>query len=154
MLIEKFMLVFITLICRLRFKNCYAGETANSSLFQGKCSWLYVRSVLRTDWLDLDLNARPLAVVYRHTWSTSLCSGGDASQISHFLSMISVSLISEFQARFNKVQGEVAGFIRMSGYNVKGVAFVPISGGPGENMIEPSHRVSADVEFGEEAQVV
>merc|ERR1712187_751115 len=42
------------------------------------------------------------------------------------------------QARFEEIQKEVAGFIKKVGYNPAAVAFVPISGWHGDNMIEAS----------------
>ncbi|KAJ1956924.1 translation elongation factor EF-1 alpha, partial [Dipsacomyces acuminosporus] len=42
------------------------------------------------------------------------------------------------QARFNEIIKEVANFIKKVGYNPKTVAFVPISGWEGDNMIEAS----------------
>jgi elongation factor 1-alpha len=42
------------------------------------------------------------------------------------------------QARFEEIQKEVSGFIKKVGYNPAAVAFVPISGFHGDNMIEPS----------------
>jgi len=46
-----------------------------------------------------------------------------------------------FQARFNEVVAEVSTFIKKSGYNPKSVAFVPISGWNGDNMLEPSEKM-------------
>merc|ERR1719495_382205 len=42
------------------------------------------------------------------------------------------------QARFEEIQKEVSGFIKKVGYNPAAVAFVPISGWHGDNMIEAS----------------
>jgi len=42
------------------------------------------------------------------------------------------------EARFNEIQKEVSDFVKKIGYNPKTVAFVPISGWHGDNMIEPS----------------
>ncbi|KAJ3217599.1 translation elongation factor EF-1 alpha [Clydaea vesicula] len=42
------------------------------------------------------------------------------------------------EARFNEIVKEVSNFIKKVGYNPKTVAFVPISGWHGDNMIEPS----------------
>merc|ERR1712173_555383 len=41
-------------------------------------------------------------------------------------------------ARFEEIQKEVSGFIKKVGYNPAAVAFVPISGWHGDNMLEPS----------------
>lgn len=46
------------------------------------------------------------------------------------------------QARFEEIQKEVSGFIKKVGYNPAAVAFVPISGFHGDNMIEPSTNMS------------
>jgi elongation factor 1-alpha len=42
------------------------------------------------------------------------------------------------QERFEEIQKEVSGFIKKVGYDPEAVAFVPISGWVGDNMIEPS----------------
>ena len=42
------------------------------------------------------------------------------------------------KARFEEIQKEVSGFIKKVGYNPAAVAFVPISGWHGDNMLEPS----------------
>merc|ERR1712203_1318198 len=42
------------------------------------------------------------------------------------------------QARFEEIQKEKSGFIKKVGYNPVAVAFVPISGWHGDNMIEAS----------------
>merc|ERR1719487_1290588 len=41
------------------------------------------------------------------------------------------------EARFNEIQKEVSGYLKKIGYNPAAVAFVPISGFHGDNMIEP-----------------
>merc|ERR1712055_521475 len=46
------------------------------------------------------------------------------------------------QARFEEIQKEVSGFIKKVGYNPAAVAFVPISGWHGDNMIEASSNMS------------
>merc|ERR1711934_733404 len=43
---------------------------------------------------------------------------------------------------FEEIQKEVAGFIKKVGYNPAAVAFVPISGWHGDNMIGPSTNMS------------
>ena len=43
-----------------------------------------------------------------------------------------------FQSRFKEIEKEVGAYIKKIGYNPKNVAFVPISGWHGDNMIEPS----------------
>ncbi|VDP30953.1 unnamed protein product [Heligmosomoides polygyrus] len=42
------------------------------------------------------------------------------------------------ETRFNEITTEVSNFIKKIGYNPKAVAFVPISGFNGDNMLEPS----------------
>merc|ERR1712210_142437 len=46
------------------------------------------------------------------------------------------------QARFEEIQKEVSGFIKKVGYNPAAVAFIPISGWHGDNMIEASTNMS------------
>merc|ERR1712222_220989 len=46
------------------------------------------------------------------------------------------------QARFEEIQKEVSGFIKKVGYNSAAVAFVPISGWLGDNMIEASTNMT------------
>merc|ERR1712003_248880 len=46
------------------------------------------------------------------------------------------------QKRFEEISGEVANYVKKVGYNPKAVAFVPISGWHGDNMIEPSTNMS------------
>merc|ERR1739838_703324 len=43
---------------------------------------------------------------------------------------------------FNEIKKEVSGYLKKVGYNPKTVAFVPISGWHGDNMIEPSANMS------------
>ncbi|KAF7634545.1 Elongation factor 1-alpha [Meloidogyne graminicola] len=45
------------------------------------------------------------------------------------------------EARFEEVKNEVSSFIKKIGYNPATVAFVPISGFNGDNMLEPSDRM-------------
>ena len=45
---------------------------------------------------------------------------------------------SWFQTRFEEIQKEVSTYIKKIGYNPDTVAFVPISGWHGDNMLEPS----------------
>jgi len=47
-----------------------------------------------------------------------------------------------YQPRFNEIIKEVGAYIKKIGYNPKAVAFVPISGWHGDNMIEPSTNMS------------
>jgi len=44
--------------------------------------------------------------------------------------------------RFNEIIKETTGFVKKVGYNPKTVAFVPISGWHGDNMLEPSENMS------------
>merc|ERR1719219_1521698 len=46
------------------------------------------------------------------------------------------------QSRFEEIQKEVSGYIKKIGYNPATVAFVPISGWHGDNMLEPSEKTS------------
>lgn len=46
-------------------------------------------------------------------------------------------------ARFQEITKEVSNYIKKIGYNPASVAFVPISGWHGDNMLEPSTNVSA-----------
>ncbi|XP_068706518.1 elongation factor 1-alpha [Montipora foliosa] len=45
------------------------------------------------------------------------------------------------QKRFEEIQKEVSGYVKKVGYNPKSVAFVPISGWHGDNMIEKSGKM-------------
>merc|ERR1711884_512085 len=44
--------------------------------------------------------------------------------------------------RFNEIKKEVSGYIKKIGYNPDIVAFVPISGWHGDNMLEPSANMT------------
>uniref|UniRef100_A0A4W6DNT7 Elongation factor 1-alpha n=1 Tax=Lates calcarifer TaxID=8187 RepID=A0A4W6DNT7_LATCA len=44
-------------------------------------------------------------------------------------------------ARFNEIQKEVSAFVKRTGYNPSAVAFVPISGWHGDNMLEASDKM-------------
>ena len=46
------------------------------------------------------------------------------------------------QARFEEIKKEVSAYVKKVGYNPKAVAFVPISGWVGDNMLEESENVS------------
>merc|ERR1719259_150055 len=46
-----------------------------------------------------------------------------------------------FEKRFSEISSEVANYVKKVGYNPKSVAFVPISGWHGDNMIEPSENM-------------
>jgi len=46
------------------------------------------------------------------------------------------------ETRFKEITTEVSNYIKKIGYNPKAVAFVPISGWHGDNMIEPSEKMS------------
>ncbi|XP_041479416.1 elongation factor 1-alpha-like [Lytechinus variegatus] len=52
--------------------------------------------------------------------------------------MDTTSEVKYSESRFNEIVKEVSNFIKKVGYNPKGVAFVPISGWHGDNMIEKS----------------
>jgi elongation factor 1-alpha len=45
------------------------------------------------------------------------------------------------ESRFNEIQKEVAAYVKKVGYNPKAVAYVPISGWHGDNMIEASSNM-------------
>jgi elongation factor 1-alpha len=46
------------------------------------------------------------------------------------------------EKRFNEISSEVSNYVKKVGYNPKSVAFVPISGWHGDNMIEPSPNMT------------
>jgi len=46
------------------------------------------------------------------------------------------------EPRFNEIKKEVENYVKKVGYNPKAVAFVPISGWHGDNMIEPSTNMT------------
>ncbi|XP_064651722.1 elongation factor 1-alpha-like [Lineus longissimus] len=46
------------------------------------------------------------------------------------------------EARFHEIQKEVSGYLKKVGYNPKSVAFVPISGWHGDNMLEESAKMT------------
>lgn len=46
-----------------------------------------------------------------------------------------------FQARYEEIKKEVSTYVKKVGYNPKAVAFVPISGWHGDNMLEPSDKM-------------
>merc|ERR1712003_196713 len=46
------------------------------------------------------------------------------------------------EKRFTEISSEVSNYVKKVGYNPKAVAFVPISGWHGDNMIEPSTNMS------------
>lgn len=45
------------------------------------------------------------------------------------------------EARFKEIEKEVSAYVKKVGYNPKTVAFVPISGWHGDNMLEPSEKM-------------
>jgi elongation factor 1-alpha len=47
-----------------------------------------------------------------------------------------------FQVRFEEIKKEVSNYIKKIGYNPAAVAFVPISGWHGDNMLEHSDKMS------------
>jgi hypothetical protein len=51
------------------------------------------------------------------------------------------------EARYTEVMNEVSNFIKKIGYNPKTVAFVPISGFNGDNMLEPSANMPVSSKF-------
>ncbi|WP_395239346.1 GTP-binding protein, partial [Salmonella sp. s54412] len=46
------------------------------------------------------------------------------------------------EKRFEEIKKEVSGYVKKVGYNPKNVAFVPISGWVGDNMMEPSENMT------------
>ena len=46
-----------------------------------------------------------------------------------------------FQTRFNEIQKEVSAYIKKIGYNPDAVAFVPVSGWHGDNMLDNSPKM-------------
>ena len=46
------------------------------------------------------------------------------------------------EARFKEIKGKVQNFMKKVGYPVKAIAFVPISGYHGDNLIEESANMS------------
>jgi len=46
------------------------------------------------------------------------------------------------ESRFNEIVGEVSNYVKKIGFNPKTVAFVPISGWNGDNMLETSEKMS------------
>lgn len=46
------------------------------------------------------------------------------------------------ETRFNEIKKEVENYVKKVGYNPKSVAFVPISGWHGDNMVEPSPNMT------------
>lgn len=47
-----------------------------------------------------------------------------------------------YQSRYQEIVKEVSSYIKKIGYNPKAVAFVPISGWHGDNMLEESTKMS------------
>ena len=54
--------------------------------------------------------------------------------------MVSLFGIQWSEDRFNEIVKETSTFIKKVGYNPKAVAFVPISGWHGDNMLEESTK--------------
>lgn len=49
---------------------------------------------------------------------------------------------AEYQeSRFNDVKDEISTYVKKVGYNPSAVAFIPISGFHGDNMLEPTDKV-------------
>lgn len=53
-----------------------------------------------------------------------------------------MDMIKYSEERFVEVKNELTSYIKKVGYNPDAVAFVPISGFKGDNMLEPSDNVS------------
>ena len=73
---------------------------------------------------------RPLFFLRAHIFTTV-----EVAAIFHYMHF------SLFQARFQEIKKEVTTYIKKIGYNPDSVAFVPISGWHGDNMIEPSDNM-------------
>jgi elongation factor 1-alpha len=56
------------------------------------------------------------------------------------LSLIGLLFVQWSEDRFNEIIKETSTFIKKVGYNPKTVAFVPISGWHGDNMLEESPK--------------
>ena len=54
--------------------------------------------------------------------------------------LASLAYIQWSEDRFNEIVKETSNFIKKVGYNPKAVAFVPISGWHGDNMLEESTK--------------
>jgi elongation factor 1-alpha len=52
------------------------------------------------------------------------------------------TMVVFFQTRFEEIKKEVSNYIKKIGYNPAAVAFVPISGWHGDNMLEHSDKMS------------
>lgn len=52
-----------------------------------------------------------------------------------------MDVINYKEERFNEVMKEISAYVKKIGYNPKNVAFVPISGFHGDNMLEESDKV-------------
>ena len=61
--------------------------------------------------------------------------------MSTFLSENINNILEFSEKRFSEISSEVANYVKKVGYNPKSVAFVPISGWHGDNMIEPSENM-------------
>jgi elongation factor 1-alpha len=57
------------------------------------------------------------------------------------LKLDTLTLIFPLQTRFEEIKKEVSNYIKKIGYNPAAVAFVPISGWNGDNMLEPSDKM-------------
>ncbi len=53
-----------------------------------------------------------------------------------------VNVFGSLQPRFKEIVKEVSAYVKKVGYNPKAVAFVPISGWHGDNMLEPSANMT------------
>lgn len=68
----------------------------------------------------------------------------DTTKVFFFCSCVRLLLTNLFnqwsEDRFNEIVKETSAFIKKVGYNPKAVAFVPISGWHGDNMLEESAK--------------
>jgi len=56
--------------------------------------------------------------------------------------LLYIQIVFILQKRFEEIKTEVSNYIKKIGYNPKVVAFVPISGWHGDNMIESTEKMA------------
>ena len=67
---------------------------------------------------------------------------------------IVVLTVNFSEKRFQEICTEVSSYVKKVGYNPKSVAFVPISGWHGDNMIEPSGNMGWYKGWNKEMKVI